>query len=251
MLGEGAYENGPEYPQGPITPLVVRRQAWWALMAGGFHTYGQDQMWRMEPGWDKTFDTPGAAQVCLMKAHRHLAPVVGPHPRPGRLRERRRQRAHPERGDALDGRQPASSSTSRAPRPSSSTSTRSRRRRRGPPGSARSPASARTRAPSPPATAPAAPSPPPPRSSSRPRTSGRTRSCCWKASRPRARLAPPRLPHSPGPSLACLARRSIGLLWSPCTGHRERGGPEDARIARYHDRRLRCRAPRGVRHAPW
>jgi hypothetical protein len=24
-------------------------------------------MWRMEPGWDKTFDTPGAAQVCLMR----------------------------------------------------------------------------------------------------------------------------------------------------------------------------------------
>jgi hypothetical protein len=67
VLGEGAYENGPEYPQGPITPLVVRRQAWWTVMAGGFHTYGQNQMWRMEPGWDETFDTPGAAQVCLMK----------------------------------------------------------------------------------------------------------------------------------------------------------------------------------------
>ena len=37
-------------------------------MAGGFHTYGQNQMWRMEPGWDKTFDTPGAAQVGLMKS---------------------------------------------------------------------------------------------------------------------------------------------------------------------------------------
>ena len=67
VLGEGAYEDGPEYPQGPITPLVIRRQAWWTAMAGGFHTYGQNQMWRMEPGWDKTFDTPGAAQVCLMR----------------------------------------------------------------------------------------------------------------------------------------------------------------------------------------
>jgi hypothetical protein len=45
----------------------VRRQAWWTFLAGGFHTYGQNQMWRMEPGWDKTFDTPGAAQVCLMR----------------------------------------------------------------------------------------------------------------------------------------------------------------------------------------
>jgi hypothetical protein len=67
VLGEGAYENGPEYPLGPITPLIVRRQAWWSVMAGGFHTYGQDQMWRMGPGWDSTFNTPGAAQVCKMK----------------------------------------------------------------------------------------------------------------------------------------------------------------------------------------
>jgi hypothetical protein len=67
VLGEGAYENGPEYPQGPITPLVVRRQAWWTVMAGGFHTYGQNQMWRMEPGWERTFDTPGADQVSKMK----------------------------------------------------------------------------------------------------------------------------------------------------------------------------------------
>jgi len=67
VLGEGAYENGPEYPLGPITPLLVRRQAWWSFMAGGFHTYGQNQMWRMEPGWESTFDTPGAGHVTLMR----------------------------------------------------------------------------------------------------------------------------------------------------------------------------------------
>jgi len=67
VLGEGAYENGPEYPLGPITPLIVRRQAWWSFMAGGFHTYGQNQMWRMEPGWESTFDTPGAGHVTLMR----------------------------------------------------------------------------------------------------------------------------------------------------------------------------------------
>lgn len=74
VLAEGAYENGPEYPLGPITPLIVRRQAWWAVLAGGSFSYGQDQMWRMAPGWEKTFDTPGAAQVCLMK--RILAPYA-------------------------------------------------------------------------------------------------------------------------------------------------------------------------------
>lgn len=67
VLGEGAYENGPEYPFGPITPLIVRRQAWWTFLAGGFHTYGQDQMWRIEPGWTATFDTPGADQIAQFK----------------------------------------------------------------------------------------------------------------------------------------------------------------------------------------
>jgi hypothetical protein len=66
VLGEGAYEDGPEYPQGPITPLVVRRQAWWTFMAGGFHTYGQNQLWRMEPGWTATFGSPGAQQMGIL-----------------------------------------------------------------------------------------------------------------------------------------------------------------------------------------
>ena len=50
-----------------ITPVIVRRQAWWTAMAGGFFTYGQDQMWRVQEGWDKTFDTPGAGHVCKMR----------------------------------------------------------------------------------------------------------------------------------------------------------------------------------------
>jgi len=68
LLGEPAYEDGPEYPKGPITPLVMRRQAWWAFMAGGYFTYGQNQMWRMEPGWQAAFDTPGACQMGQFKA---------------------------------------------------------------------------------------------------------------------------------------------------------------------------------------
>ena len=66
VMGEGAYENGPEYPLGPITPLVARRQAWWTILAGGFHTYGQNQIWRMEPGWQETFDTPGAESMAIL-----------------------------------------------------------------------------------------------------------------------------------------------------------------------------------------
>jgi hypothetical protein len=68
VLAEPAYESGPEYPLGPITPLVVRRQAWWAFMAGGFFTYGHNQNWSMEPGWLADLAAaPGAAQMGLFK----------------------------------------------------------------------------------------------------------------------------------------------------------------------------------------
>jgi hypothetical protein len=67
VLGEGAYEDGPEYPLGPITPLIVRRQAWWAFMAGGFITYGQNSMWRMDEGWLSRQNTPGAGHMTLFR----------------------------------------------------------------------------------------------------------------------------------------------------------------------------------------
>jgi hypothetical protein len=67
VLGEGAYEAGPEYPLGPITPLVVRRQAWWAFMAGGFYTNGHNQNWRMEPNWADILTAPGVAQMQVYK----------------------------------------------------------------------------------------------------------------------------------------------------------------------------------------
>ncbi|MHB9034460.1 MAG: putative collagen-binding domain-containing protein, partial [Anaerolineae bacterium] len=58
---------GPEYPLGPITPLLIRRQAWWAFMAGGYYTNGQDRMWRMGEGWTATFGTPGAVQMGILR----------------------------------------------------------------------------------------------------------------------------------------------------------------------------------------
>jgi hypothetical protein len=67
VLGEGAYEGG-DYPHGKISPLIVRRQAWWTFMAGGSHTYGESCIWPMAADWEKHLDTPGARQVCLMKA---------------------------------------------------------------------------------------------------------------------------------------------------------------------------------------
>ncbi|MEO8397339.1 MAG: DUF4038 domain-containing protein [Chloroflexota bacterium] len=68
VLDEGAYEAGPEYPLGPITPLLARRQAWWSLMAGGYYTYGHNDTWRVDPGWIASLDAPGAAQMGVFKA---------------------------------------------------------------------------------------------------------------------------------------------------------------------------------------
>jgi hypothetical protein len=67
VLGEGAYEDGPEYPLGPITPLIIRRQAWWTFMAGGFVTYGQNLNWRDEPRWHEGWDQPGARNMSIFK----------------------------------------------------------------------------------------------------------------------------------------------------------------------------------------
>jgi len=65
---EGAYEEGPEYPTGPITPLLVRKQAYWAYLSGGFHTYGHNDMWRHNPTWRQSLDSPGARQMGVLKA---------------------------------------------------------------------------------------------------------------------------------------------------------------------------------------
>jgi len=67
VLAEGAYEEGPEYPSRPITPLIVRKQAWWAYLGGGFHTYGRNDMWRKNPTWRQSLDSPGARQMGVLK----------------------------------------------------------------------------------------------------------------------------------------------------------------------------------------
>src|SRR6185436_10895318 len=44
---EGVYEGGEEYGF-PITPLLVRRQAYYTCLAGGFHGYGHNDSWRVK-----------------------------------------------------------------------------------------------------------------------------------------------------------------------------------------------------------
>lgn len=44
-LGEGSYENGPQYPTRPIDALKICQQAYWSYLAGGYHTYGNTNTW--------------------------------------------------------------------------------------------------------------------------------------------------------------------------------------------------------------
>lgn len=71
-LGEGAYENGPEYPTKPITALVIRRQAYWSYLAGGYHTYGNTSIWNFgtdtyyaKKPWKDALTAPGALQMSV------------------------------------------------------------------------------------------------------------------------------------------------------------------------------------------
>ncbi len=61
LMAEGAYEAGSEYGF-PVTPLWVRRQAYYSYLAGAHHTYGHNDSWRILPTWKQALDAPGAVQ---------------------------------------------------------------------------------------------------------------------------------------------------------------------------------------------
>jgi len=69
-LGEGAYEDGPQYPTKPINALVIRKQACWSWFAGGYHTYGNGNVWHFDTckpeltqTWKEALRSPGAATL--------------------------------------------------------------------------------------------------------------------------------------------------------------------------------------------
>ena len=65
-MAEGAYEEGSEYGF-PVTPLWVRRQAWYSYLAGASHGYGHNDMWRILPTWKKNLAAPGALQMGVLR----------------------------------------------------------------------------------------------------------------------------------------------------------------------------------------
>lgn len=66
VMAEGAYEHGSEYGF-DVTPLWVRRQAYYSFLAGASHTYGHNDSWRVLPTWRLALDAPGATQLGILK----------------------------------------------------------------------------------------------------------------------------------------------------------------------------------------
>jgi hypothetical protein len=66
VMAEGAYEQGTEYGF-DVTPLWVRRQAYYSYLAGAHHSYGHNDSWRMLPTWKEALDAPGAKQMGILK----------------------------------------------------------------------------------------------------------------------------------------------------------------------------------------
>jgi hypothetical protein len=62
LMAEGAYEAGSEYGF-EVTPLWVRRQAYYSYLCGAHHTYGHNDSWRVLPTWKQALDAPGAVQM--------------------------------------------------------------------------------------------------------------------------------------------------------------------------------------------
>ena len=61
VMAEGGYEGAQ---CGKVhTPHLVRKQAWWSCLAGGYHSYGYNGNWESPGTWSSWIDSPGAAHM--------------------------------------------------------------------------------------------------------------------------------------------------------------------------------------------
>lgn len=72
-LGEGSYEDGPQYPTRPIDALKIRKQAYWSYLAGGYHTYGNTNTWNFSSykpegtqDWKNALQSTGAMHLSVL-----------------------------------------------------------------------------------------------------------------------------------------------------------------------------------------
>ena len=66
VMAEGAYEAGTEYGF-DVTPLWIRRQAYYSYLCGAHHSYGHNDSWRLLATWRKALDAPGARQMSILR----------------------------------------------------------------------------------------------------------------------------------------------------------------------------------------
>jgi hypothetical protein len=66
VMAEGAYEGGIEYGF-EVTPLWIRRQAYYSCLAGGYHCYGHNDCWRVWQTWKQALHAPGAARMGILQ----------------------------------------------------------------------------------------------------------------------------------------------------------------------------------------
>jgi hypothetical protein len=66
LMAEGAYEAGSEYGF-DVTPLWIRRQAYYSYLCGAHFTSGHNDSWRVLPTWKEALDAPGAVQMRYLK----------------------------------------------------------------------------------------------------------------------------------------------------------------------------------------
>ena len=71
LMAEGAYEQGvvASCYDFEVTPLWIRRQAYYSYLAGAHHTYGNYDLdhWGVSDSWRAALESPGAAQLGALR----------------------------------------------------------------------------------------------------------------------------------------------------------------------------------------
>jgi len=65
VMAEGGYE-GVEFNR-LISPLDIRRQAWWTYLAGGHHVYGHNDNWQAPDRWREWISSPGSTHLRIYR----------------------------------------------------------------------------------------------------------------------------------------------------------------------------------------
>ena len=72
-LAEGSYEDGPQYGTRPIDAQRIRQQAYWSYFAGGYHTYGNTNVWNFgsfrpeaTQDWRDALESRGAEHLSVL-----------------------------------------------------------------------------------------------------------------------------------------------------------------------------------------